>query len=229
MSILYEERLSDSPYVATVTRGRTVSDGSTMRPAECHWHMVVVRYEGSTRLVVSGPWTEAGVLTYPEGVELLWIKFALGTFMPDMPVRHQLDRETSLPQAAYQSFLLNKSRWQFPGYENVETFVERLVRDDALVRDPVVHAVLRDQPQELASRTVRHRFKLATGLTQSHIHQVERAQRAEALLRQGVSISDAVYQAGYFDQPHLTRSLKRCIGHTPAEIVGMSQQQGAPE
>lgn len=225
MSFISEERQSDSPYVAMVMRGRTASAGTAMRPAECHWHMVVVSYEGTTRLVVSGPWTEAGVLTYPEGVELLWIKFALGTFLPDMPARNQLDREIPLPEAAYHSFLLNNSSWQLPSYENVETFVERLVRDDALVRDPVVSAVLRDQPLELASRTVRHRFKLATGLTRSHIHQVERAQHAEALLRQGVSIADTVYQAGYFDQPHLTRSLKRCIGHTPAEIVAMSQQR----
>jgi hypothetical protein len=27
-------------------------------------------------------------------------------------------------------------------------------------------------------------------------------------------------QADYFDQPHLTRSLRRFIGQTPAQIVG---------
>ncbi|MGZ3582259.1 MAG: helix-turn-helix domain-containing protein [Ktedonobacterales bacterium] len=228
MSFLYEERLSDSPYVATVMRGRTASGGTTIRPADCHWYMVVVRYEGNTRLVVSGPWTKAGILSYPEGVELVWIKFALGTFMPYMLAQDRLDQEVSLPEAAYRSFLLNGSAWQFPDYENVETFVDRLVRGHTLVRDPVVHAALQEQPLEVASRTVRHRFKQSTGLTRSYIQQVERAQRAAALLQQGVSIPDAVYQAGYFDQPHLTRSLKHYVGHTPAEIVRMSQQ-GAPE
>jgi AraC-like DNA-binding protein len=228
MSILYEERLSDSPYVATVTRGRTASGGITIRPAECHWHMVVVRYEGNTRLVVSGPWTKAGMLSYPEGVELVWIKFALGTFMPYMPARDHLDQELSLPEAAYRAFLLNGSAWQFPDFENVETFVDQLVRGDTLMRDPVVNAVLQDQPLEVASRTVRHRFRQSTGLTQGHIYQAERAQRAAALLQQGVSIPDTVYQAGYFDQPHLTRSLKHYVGHTPAEIMRMSQPS-APE
>jgi methylphosphotriester-DNA--protein-cysteine methyltransferase len=66
---------------------------------------------------------------------------------------------------------------------------------------------------------VRHRFLQATGLTQGHIRQVERAKRAAELLRQGSSISDTVYEAGYFDQPHLTRSLKRWIGSTPAQLV----------
>jgi AraC-like DNA-binding protein len=223
MSFLSEERLSDSPYVASVMRGRTASEGATIRPADCHWYMVVVRYEGNTRLVVSGPWTKAGNLSYPEGVELVWIKFALGTFMPYMLARNRLDQEVPLPDAAYHSFLLNGTAWQFPDYEDVETFVDRLVRDDTLARDPVVHAVLQEQPLELASRTVRHRFRQSTGLTQGHIQQVERAQRAAALLQHGVSISDTVYAAGYFDQPHLTRSLKHYIGHTPAEIVRMSQ------
>ncbi|HEV8194086.1 MAG TPA: AraC family transcriptional regulator [Ktedonobacterales bacterium] len=42
---------------------------------------------------------------------------------------------------------------------------------------------------------------------------------ATALLEQGVPISDVIYQAGYFDQPHLTRSLKRFMGQTPAQIT----------
>jgi methylphosphotriester-DNA--protein-cysteine methyltransferase len=58
---------------------------------------------------------------------------------------------------------------------------ERIAR---VGHDPVVNAVLQGHPQEMSSRTVRHRFLRATGLSQSHIYQVERAQRAAALLRQ---------------------------------------------
>ncbi len=47
MSIIYEERSSDSPYVETITRGRTVSDGSPIRPAESRWHMVLRRLNGN--------------------------------------------------------------------------------------------------------------------------------------------------------------------------------------
>ncbi len=100
--------------------------------------------------------------------------------------------------------------------------MDRLVRNDALVRDPLVEAVLRGQPQALSARAVRHRFLRVTGLTQSRIRQVERAQRAAALLRLGTPIFDAVYEVGYFDQPHMTRSLKKWVGHTPAQIVRMS-------
>jgi hypothetical protein len=42
-----------------------------------------------------------------------------------------------------------------------------------------------------------------------------------ALLRHGVSILDTTYELGYLDQPHLTRSLKPWIGHTPAQIANV--------
>ena len=42
---------------------------------------------------------------------------------------------------------------------------------------------------------------------------------ATNLLTQGISILDTVHEAGYFDQAHLTRSLKHFIGQTPARII----------
>ena len=127
-----------------------------------------------------------------------------------------------MPEASSRSFWLKGSAWQFPDHGNAETFVDRLVRSGVLVRDPLVEAVLRGQPQELSPRTVRHRFLQATGLTQGRIRQIERAQRAAAHLRQGESISDTIFEAGYFDQPHLTRSLKHWVGHTPSQVVRSS-------
>lgn len=218
MSLIYEERASDSPYIETVIRGQTLSDGSTIRPAESHWHLVFTRHSGRIHPLVVGPWSTSGIASWGEGAEILWIKFKLGTFMPHLPVREYLDVETSLPGAASRSFWLKGSAWPFPDYDNVDTFVNRLVRDEVLVCDPVVNAALNDHLPEISARTVRHRFLRATGLTQNYIRQMKRAQYAASLLEQGVSILDAVHEAGYFDQPHLTRSLKRFIGKTPAQL-----------
>lgn len=55
--------------------------------------------------------------------------------------------------------------------------------------------------------------------------EIERTRYAMTLLQQGASILDTVYQAGYFDQPHLTRALKRFVGQTPAQIAHLSKPE----
>jgi AraC-like DNA-binding protein len=204
-------------------RGWTENNGTTIRPAAAHWHLVFVRQNGRMVPIFTGPLTTSGVVPFTEGVEILWVKFSLGVFMPHLPIRNFLDAETPLPDASSRSFWLGGQAWQFPDYDDVETFVDRLARNDVLVRDPIVNAVLQKFTPELSPRTVRHRFLQATGLTHSLIRQIERAQQAEALLQQGVSILDTVFELGYYDQPHLTRSLKRWIGQTPAQISLLNQ------
>jgi Helix-turn-helix domain len=221
MSIIFEERPADSPFVETITHGWTISDGSPIRPAECNWHMVIVKHSGDARLLLVGPWATSGIVNYAEGAEILWIRFKLGTFMPHLPTQKLLNSEIILPNAVNKAFWLNSSAWQFPDFENADVFIDKLVRAEVLVYDPVVSAVLDNAPQDIADRTVRHRFLRSTGLTQNHIFQVERAKQAATLLRQGKSILDTVYEAGYFDQPHLTRALKQWIGYTPAQIIKM--------
>jgi AraC-like DNA-binding protein len=219
LTILFEERPSDSPYIETVTRGRTASEGSTIRPAEVHWHMVLRKLNGSLRLLVVGPWTSSGAISYGAGAELLWIKFKLGAFMPHLPVRDYRDIEMTLPEAASHSFWLKGSAWQYPDFENVEAFINRLAREEILVRDPTVEAASQGHLHQISPRTMRHHFLQSTGVTQGQIRQMRRAQQAAALLEQGSSILDTVFEAGYFDQPHLTRSLKQYIGYTPAQIA----------
>jgi AraC-like DNA-binding protein len=82
----------------------------------------------------------------------------------------------------------------------------------------LVRAVLANRPLDISSRTVQRRFLRATGLTRGTFEQIERAKQATTLLQKGSSIADATLVAGYADQPHLTRSLKRFVGFTPAQI-----------
>lgn len=223
MSIIYEERASESPYVEAVIRGRTVGNGSTIRPAALNWHMVFARDHGRQYTFLVGPWRMSGAVTFTEGVEILWIRFRLGTFLHHFPTRDLVDTEIMLPGATSSTFWLKSSARQFPDYGNAEAFADRLAREETLVRDPVVDAALQGRLPETPARTLRHHFLRATGLTQSHIRQMERAQRAAALLQQGVPILETVFDAGYFDQPHMTRSLKQFIGYTPAQLIGTSQ------
>lgn len=219
MSLLLEERPTDSPLVATLAQGQTVKDGSTIRPAESHWHLVLVTYRGQSKAIITGPQTAPGVASWKEDAEILWIKFKPGTFIPHLPFKTLVDKETALPGASSRSFWLKGSAWQVPDIEHVDVFLDRLEREELLVRDPVVKAVLQNQAPDLSPRTLRHRFLQATGMSKNDFQQIERAQQAELLLRQGTSVPDTVYALGYFDQPHLTRSLKRWVGHTPARLL----------
>lgn len=124
-----------------------------------------------------------------------------------------------------QLFWFGGSNFQLPDYENVDIFVERLVREGLLLRDPVVEAAVQGQIKDLTERAVQYRFLRTTGITQNIALQIERARSATILLQQGVSILDTIEQAGYYDQPHLTRSLTRFIGQTPAQLLQHSRPE----
>jgi len=88
-----------------------------------------------------------------------------------------------------------------------------------LTFDPVVGAIARGEDSALSPRAVQYRFLLSTGLSHRTIRQIERARYAASLLKQGWSILDTAFEAGYADQPHLTRSLRHFIGLTPTEVA----------
>lgn len=224
MTILSEERPSDSPYVESVTRGWTLSEGSTIRPAEIHWHMVFVEHPQGVHSFIVGPHTAAGMAMWGKDAQILWIKFKLGAFLPHLSARDICDAQQALEVEAGRRFWFRGAARQFPDFETVETFIDRLVREGDLAYDPAVRAALEGETPDLSPRTLRGRFLRATGQTHNHIRQFERAQRAAALLRQGVPILETVFAAGYFDQPHLTRSLRQFLGYTPAQILRESQQ-----
>jgi AraC-like DNA-binding protein len=223
MSAFFESRLSDSPYVEIIWRGHVDQDYSPVCPADVRWNLLFSKHQGRVRVSAEGATSQFVPKNQFEGAEFLVIKFKLGVFMPHMPAGELLNVDAILPSAAGQSFWLHSSAWEMPDFENVEAFVDRLVRDGTLVVDPVVNAALQAQPLDISSRTVRRRFLRSTGLTHGAIEQIERAQKAAALLGQGVPILDVVDRAGYADQPHLTRSLRRFIGRTPAQIARESQ------
>jgi AraC-like DNA-binding protein len=220
-----EQRLSDSPLVERVWRSHSEVAGSFLSIAESRCEMVVTKLHGTITLTVRGPETRATPAIYPANGEWLGIRFKLGTFLPHLPGSRLVDGALTLPEATGRSFWLHGSAWQFPDYDNAETFVARLVREGLLVQEPVVDAALQGQLNDLSLRSVQRRFLQAAGVTHSAARQIERARYATLLLQQGRSIWDAIDEAGYFDQPHLTRSLKYFIGQTPTQILGKSRAE----
>ena len=146
--------------------------------------MVVTRHHGKLTLTVRGPETKATPLgDCPADSEWLGIRLKPGAFLLPLPARNLVDATVTLPHATGQSFWLGGSVWQFPDYDNADTFVDWQVRKSLLVREPVVGVALQGQLEELSLRTIQRRFLRATGVT----HSVARQSNAPALPRSSYS------------------------------------------
>ncbi|MFZ0545382.1 MAG: helix-turn-helix domain-containing protein [Candidatus Promineifilaceae bacterium] len=219
ISLPVDARRSDSPFVERVWYSRSDVARPFVSVAESHWEIVITKYGRSTILTVRGPQTQATNAYCPPNREFIGIVFKVGVFMPKFPVKMVRNRQDlHLPQAGSNSFWLDSSAWEFPTFENADTFINRLVREELLVEDPIIEMALRGRPTPMSPRTIQRRFLQVTGLTQNSIFQIQRARYATNLLIRGVSILDTVEQAGYFDQPHMTRALSSLMGQTPGQI-----------
>ena len=225
MVLEVDTRPSDSPFVEAIYQSHSLDGGSFMSIAASQWEMVITKQRGKATLSLRGPETKASPAPIPEDAEFLGIIFRHGAFMPRLPTTELVDDEIHLPETGKNSFQLFGDTWEFPDFENVETFVKRLFREDLLARDQIVENTLRGKTQDLSLRSIQRRFLHVTGLTYKSIQQIERARQALALLQSGVPIPETTYQTGYFDQAHLTRSVKRLLGQTPAQIAKSNQAE----
>jgi len=213
-----QDRPSDSPLIERIWRSHSDQGFGFLSRAATHSELVIARHRGMTTVTVRGPETVATEAFVSAGTECLGIVFKLGTFIPSLLPGGLLDRrDADLPLVTGGRFQLGSGLWEIPTFENADTFVAGLIRRHILVHDPEVVAELQD-PTKLSRRVFQYRIARATGLSFRTMGQIEKAEKATALLSRGLSILDTVFEAGYFDQPHLTRSLKRYTGLTPRQI-----------
>ena len=212
-------RPSDVSFVQAVYQARSIGGGSFVSTAASNWEMVITKQKEKITLSIRGPETKASPSPIPTDAEFLGIIFRHGMFMPSLPGSKLVNEEIHLLGSSKNSFELFGGTWEFPNFENVDTFVNRLLHKELLSHDQVVDDVLRGKTQDLSLRSIQRRFLHVTGLTYKGIQQIERARQAVTLLQSGMPILETTYQTGYFDQAHLTRSLKLLYGQTPGEII----------
>ena len=216
--LAFDVRPSDSSFVERVWRCRSERASTFLSVAASHCELVVTRHRGRLTMTVRGPETRPTAAFCPAGAEWIGIRFSVGTWLAPHPADTVRDRQDVVLPSAGRGFRLDQTVWEYPSFDNAEVLVTRLARAGLLVRDTAVVATIAGDTQAITRRSAQRHFQLATGMTHRSYRQIQRARYAAELLRSGAGIGEAVHQAGYFDQPHLTRSLKRLIGETPAGI-----------
>jgi hypothetical protein len=215
-----ENRIEPSDFVERIWRTRGVPEKAMISVAVPNWQIVVVkRSRGRTTVFLRGPETKASIVEIPQDADFFGIEFKLGTFIPALATERLIDIGRQLDAVSDTKINLAGSDWEIPSFENAAEFVMHLAKDGALIRDSIVEQVLLRKSVDITDRSVQRRFLRATGLTYGTVRQIERAQRAAALLRAGTSILDAVEIAGYSDQAHMTRSLQRFLWKTPGSLI----------
>jgi AraC-like DNA-binding protein len=220
-----DDRASDSPYIERVWRCHSERAGTFLSVASNHWEMVVTFLQGRSIVTLRGPETKPTEVPCPADGEWLAIRFKAGTFMPQMPAHALIDSlGRNLPQVTKRAFLLDGRKWELPTFDNAETFVARLVNKGLVARDPEITAAVLGEPTALTTRSSQRRFLQVTGMTHNRFRQIDRARFAVNLLKEGLPIADVVWQCGFYDHAHLTRSLRQWIGLTPTRVASADTQ-----
>ncbi|TPQ33254.1 AraC family transcriptional regulator [Bradyrhizobium guangdongense] len=218
--IRFQDRESVSPYVERVWRSWSRNGGSFLSMAEGNIELVVTRLPGFLAVTLRGPVTQGTLVECPANGEWVAIRFRLGTYLPLIPTAALMDHQSiHLPVLRNDRFLLSNMSWEIPSFDNAECLVARLARTGVIARSHATDAAVDGDVDWMSQRSTQRHFRRVTGMTFSSYQQIQRARHAASLLVGGSSVLDATFGAGYFDQAHLTRSVKQLIGMTPARLA----------
>jgi len=218
--IEFDHRESNSPYVERIWRSRSRLGGPFLSMADSNIELVFTRLPGFVAATLRGPVSQASFVDCPPDGEWLAIRFRVGTYLPAYPTAALADhRNAQLPVLPGGRFWLSGQAWEIPRFDNAEDFVRGLALAGVVARSDAASAALDGEPLRASRRSLERHFHQVTGMTLGGHRQIQRARSAASLLMGGTPLLDATFDAGYFDQPHLTRSLKRLVGMTPARLV----------
>lgn len=179
-----------------------------------------IRSGGVTTVYLRGPLTRAIPLVCPSETEFFGADFRTGAYLTVAPPAGLIDlNDLVLPSLPDGRVLLGGEAWETPTPDNLDVFIDRLHRAGLLIFDPLVEDFRYGCTVPVSPRVAQGRFLRAVGLSRRALHLIERTREAADLLRVGIPIGDVVTRTGFYDQPQLTRVVRRLIGHTPGEVA----------
>jgi len=152
------------------------------------------------------------------GKVVLGIQLEVGTFVPLSSRTCLINTVNRYTCDIRDHFKYSGSAFEIPSYENVEQFIQKLVRQQVLHTDKVVTNTLAGVKVLISNRTIERHFKVTTGMSYKYIAQIIRAQKSAEALRSQQPIARVASDFGYADQSHMTRQIKHFLGHTPLQL-----------
>lgn len=219
MTLVFEEVPGAPPLARRVWSARCEATSSIVSTAKASTTLSFARYQGAATAYVHGPETRATSLVCPEGWEFFGVELRPGAYLPHHLAQSLVDREDARLSTPSGRIELDGREWEMPTEQNVDVFVERLVRAGLLVFDPLVDEIGHgERPRSTSERTAQLRFRRAVGISRRAAASIDRARSTARFLAAGGSIADAIVVGGYYDQSQLTHAVRRATGHTPGRI-----------
>ncbi|MCK2216734.1 hypothetical protein MF672_023460 [Actinomadura sp. ATCC 31491] len=246
MALRFEHRDTDirAGVVDLVWRTRSDAADTMTSAARTCPHLILSRTRGRLLAGLRGPETRASAAPVPPDTEFLGVRLAFGTVLRPFPAAAVVDGYVPFPVTDAGRIVLGGQDWEAPTYDNVEHFVRRLLDAGLLVRSR-----LGDEEQDVelcgeqdgeqdgehgpgpaangpagpTLRTLQRRYRAITGLSRTAVTQIDRANAAATMLRDGRDWRTAVETLGYYDQAHLAHALRRYVRRTAREL-----QAGGP-
>ncbi|MEU4337855.1 AraC family transcriptional regulator [Micromonospora lupini] len=206
----------DANIVDRVWRTRSDAEDMMTSAARTCWHLILSRTQGRMLASLRGPETRARTTRVPPDTEFLGVRFALGMVLRPHSAASIVDGDVPFPVTDSGRIVIGGEDWEAPTYENVEHFVRRLQHAGLLVQSRLGYG--EDPETGLTKRTLQRRYRAITGLSQTAVRQIDRANAAATMLRDGLDWRTVADTLGYFDQAHLAHALRRYVGRTAREL-----------
>ncbi|GAA3784612.1 helix-turn-helix domain-containing protein [Streptomyces phyllanthi] len=210
----------DVSIVDRVWRTRSDAEDSMTSAARTCFHLILSRAQGRLLAGLRGPETRATTAPVPPDTEFLGVRFALGTVFRPHPAASIIDGYMPFPVTDSGRIVIGGEDWEAPTYQNVEHFVRRLQDAGLLVgsRFGDEEYAAEHSGASPTERTLQRRYRAITGLSRTAVTQIDRANAAATMLREGNDWRTVVEALGFFDQAHLAHALRRYVGRTAREL-----------
>jgi hypothetical protein len=215
---IFNSRSSSIEAIDTVWTAQALTDGVYNATPDGSWDLIHIEKPDGTHLAfLTGQQSQPASVPYQAGEVSIVISFAAHFFLQSGPMPPDGAVIEFLPIEG-ERFLLAHLDLPLPTYDNAELIASELLSAGVLRKDPVVTGGLGLMSFAASERSLQRHFRDATGLSQKDFEQIRRAQEAVRLLQAGGKPADVAIAAGYTDQAHMTKSIKRIMGRLPTKV-----------